>query len=369
VLAAVVTVLAFVPGIADKGTALGWPVPQRPFDVLAVVLVFGHSLPLLLRTRAPAVSLLLVSAAFSAYQCLGYRPTFATCALYVALYSVGSHQRVRRRLTVVLWSGGFAVLALALTLLGSPNRPHEYAEFFATPAACWLAGTLTRRRLDEQAGEEQHRLDAAMREERDRIARDLHDVVTHHVTAMVMQADATRYVPHDDRGGIEKGLSAIGDTGRRALADLRHLLGVLSPGHDTAPAPRSPAIGRLHDLVERVRSAGQPVELIESGPHRRIGDAAELTAYRVVQEALTNALKYAPGRTTTVRFSSAIPGQLAVEVTTAGPASGALAPAGGRGLAGLRQRVAQTGGQMDSYLREDGGFVVSATLTGPGGPA
>jgi signal transduction histidine kinase len=366
-LAAVITVLSFVPGLADKGTALGWPVPHRSLDLLATVLVLGHSLPLALRTRSPVTCLTLVSAAFAAYQCLGYRPTFATCALYIALYSAGSYQLRRRRLTVAVWSAGFAALALGLTILGSPNRPHEYAEFFATPAACWLAGTLVRRRLGEQAGEQQRRLEAARREERDSLARDLHDVVTHHVTAMVMQADAGRYVPPDDRAGIEKGLSAIGDTGRRALADLRHLLGVLSPGHD---APRAPATGSLHELVDRVRSAGQPVELIESGHPRRVGDVAELTAYRVVQEALTNALKYAPGRITTVRVSSAIPGQLAVEVTTEGPASGApdRAPSGGRGLTGLRQRVSQTGGQMDSYLREDGGFVVSATLADPGGP-
>jgi signal transduction histidine kinase len=364
-LTAVVVVVSFTPGLADKGTNLGWTTPQRAFGLLATLLVLGHCLPLVVRTRAPALCLALVSAAFAAYQCLGYRPTAATIALYIALYSAGMHQVGRRQATAVVWTAGYAALAGCLIALGAPDPPITAVEFLALPAGCWLLGSLARTRLHQQARLQRHSMEAAMREERERIARDLHDVVTHHVTAMVMQADATHYVAPEDRTKIEAGLAAIGGAGRRALADLRELLGLLSTGHDAESAPRAPTAGLVGDLVAQTRLAGQPVDLVEDGPARVIEGSTALAAYRVVQEALTNALKHAPGRRTVVRLTWSVPDQVTVGVTTAGAHASARAPQAlppGRGLAGLRQRVLLAGGDLTTRHETDGGFVVRARL-------
>jgi signal transduction histidine kinase len=365
-LTAAVVVLSFTPGFADKGTNLGWTTPQRAFGLLATLLVLGHCLPLLVRTRAPALCLALVSAAFVAYQCLGYRPTAATIPLYGALYSAGRHQVRRRQATAAAWTAGYAALTGCLIALGAPDPPITAVEFLALPAGCWLLGSLARTRLHQQARLQRHSMAAAMREERERIARDLHDVVTHHVTAMVMQADATHYVAPEDRTKIEAGLAAIGGAGRRALADLRELLGLLSPGHDAESAPRAPTAGLFSDLVAQTRLAGQPVDLVEDGPARVIDGITALAAYRVVQEALTNALKHAPGRRTVVRLTWSVPDQVTVGVTTAGGGyASARAPRtlpSGRGLAGLRQRVLLAGGELTTRHEADGGFVVRARL-------
>jgi signal transduction histidine kinase len=361
-LTAIVTALSFTPGLADKGTWLGWYEAQRPFGPLAAALVLAHCLPLLVRRRAPWLCLLLVSAAFFAYQCLGFRPTFASAALYLALFSAGVHQARFRRTTAVAWLVGYAALSAFLMALDAPDPAVVYVEFLPLPAGCWVLGTWARSRLGDQERRQRLDLEAAVREEREHIARELHDVVTHHVTAMVMQADAMRYVPADDRPKVDTGLVAIGGTGRRALADLRELLGVLSPGHDADPAPRAPTAVVFGELVERVRLAGQPVDLREVGTPPAVRDVVRLAAHRVVQEGLTNALKHAPGRRTVVGVSYAVPEEMTVEVTTEGSGAVAAVPAPGRGLTGLRERVRLAGGELTTSLDENGGFVVRARL-------
>ncbi|HEX6340976.1 sensor histidine kinase [Umezawaea sp.] len=359
---AAVVAVSFTPGVADKGTWLGWADPQRPFGPLAVALVLAHCLPLLVRHRAPALCLLLVSAAFAAYQCLGFRPTSATIALYVALFGAGVHQLRFRRTTAAAWLAGYAALSVSLIALGAPTTAVECVEYAPLPVGCWLLGAWARGRLDEQERRRRFDLESAVREEREHIARELHDVVTHHVTAMVMQADAMLYVPADDRPKVDTGLRAIGGTGRRALGDLRELLGVLSPRHDADPAPRAPTAALLGELVERTRLAGQPVDLVEVGAPPVVEGVVGLAAYRVVQEALTNALKHAPGRRTAVRVSSAATDELAIEVTTEGAAGAVTASTPGRGLTGLRERVRLAGGDLTTGHTEDGGFVVRARL-------
>ncbi|MFD9737309.1 histidine kinase [Umezawaea sp. NPDC059074] len=361
--ALLVAAVSFTPGLADKGTVLGWLTPLRAFDLLAALLVLAHCAPLVVRGRAPALCLLLVSSAFFAYQYLGYRPTAASIALYLALYGAGAHQERFRRATAVTWVAVYLGVSIALVAAGSPFTVVEYLEFLALPAGCWLMGTATRSRLREQERQQERDLETAMREERERIARELHDVVTHHVTAMVMQADAAQYVPEADRAAVVGGLEAIGGTGRRALADLRDLLGVLAPAHDAPAAPRAPTAGLLGDLVERTRLTGQPVDVVRDGEPRQVDGIVELAAYRVVQEALTNALKHAPGRRTVVRVSHAVPDEVTVEVTTAGgPEPVPRPPESGRGLAGLRRRVSLVGGELTARRDDDGGFVLRARL-------
>ncbi|MFD5831081.1 sensor histidine kinase [Lentzea sp. NPDC060358] len=363
-LAVVVAALSFVPGVADKGTALGWPAPQRPSDVLAVVLVLAQALPLAVRSRTPGLALALTSASFLLYQALGYGPTFASIGLYVALYSAGMLQSRHRVAAVVLWCAGYAGAVWWMVRTGSPFPAGDFLLFAALPAGCWLLGTVARGRLREQSRRNRERADDELREERERIARELHDVVTHHVTAMVMQADAAQYVDPADRPRITAGLVAIGSTGRKALADLRELLNVLTPPHDARLAAKAPALSPLAVLVEQTRAAGQPVELVEDDRgHVEVSDLVRLTAYRVVQEGLTNALKHAPGCPTTVRVTGG--DVLVAEVTTWPDGPGVPGPApvpSGRGLAGLRRRVSLAGGELTAYRRADGAFVLSAEL-------
>lgn len=173
--------------------------------------------------------------------------------------------------------------------------------FYLVMAACWAAGAWVRARQQAQDARRQLEAAAAVAADRARIARELHDVVTHHVTTMVIQADAAQFLVPQSPERVIENLGAIGTTGRRALAELRFLLGVLSgPGDAEVMGGSLVDAHRIGELVEQTRRAGQPVDFAEEGDPRANAGGAELTAYRIVQEALTNALKHAPGRATCV---------------------------------------------------------------------
>jgi signal transduction histidine kinase len=242
---------------------------------------------------------------------------------------------------------------------GLARLRHGYLAFYLQIVLAWGIGSWLR---STRAAEAERRLrvaEASRVTERTRIARELHDVVTHHVTAMVVQAEAARYLTAvPDR--LDETLGAVSDTGRRAIADLRHLLDLLDPDHDTDF--RRPAVGELPTLVEQTRQAGQPVEFVEEGTSSEPAGSAELVAYRVVQEALTNALKYAHGSPTAVRVRYG-EREITVEVGTDGPGSRTGSPGGsGRGLAGLRERVDALGGEFSADRRTGGGFVARARI-------
>ncbi|MFI7617855.1 sensor histidine kinase [Nonomuraea terrae] len=361
VLAATLTLLAFVPTLSAISAELG-DLPQRPPDALAVALALGQSAPLAIRSRWPAACLAVIGTAFGIHQALAYPSTFGSIGLYLAVYAAGAHQvRFRRGLAPVS-TAGYAVLAVVLAGLGSPNRVPDFLAFYLALVVMWMAGVGIRRWRADEAERRRLSADVARAAERARIARELHDVVTHHVTAMVVQADAAQYVigAAPDRAGA--GLAAISDTGRRALTELRHLLGVLEATGESGPVDRTPALGRIGDLVERARLSGQPVELAEHGEPRPQAVDVELAAYRVVQEALTNAMKYATGRRTTVTVHHH-PDRIAIEVTSDGSTGSApVVPSGGRGLDGLRRRLRMLDGELVAAGRPDGGFSVRALI-------
>ncbi|MFB7108468.1 sensor histidine kinase [Streptomyces sp. NPDC056291] len=271
-------------------------------------------------------------------------------------------------------------------------------------AAGWLAVALvrTRRRWRTAVGErgwllERERASAArtaVAAERDRIARELHDIVSHNVSLMVVQAGAAREVLDTMPDEAAAALRAVEDAGRGAMTDLRHLLGLLAPsqsGEDTGyedlvegaegdrgaagPAPQ-PGLDRLGPLVDRISFAGLPVEVRISGEPRPLPEGVDVTAYRIIQEALTNALKHGDGgkAEVTVRYADHA---LRVEVLNTGPsvltgtapAPPASTPAAprhgdgtGRGLLGLRERVAVYGGDLDARRRLGGGYRVRARI-------
>jgi signal transduction histidine kinase len=350
--------LAFAPGLIDNGTDLA-EFPHRPLDALGVALGLAQCLPLVLRRTAPLPCLTLVVAAFVTDQLLAYPPSFGSSGLLVVLYTAGAY--VDRRWPLGAGVVGYVAFCLTLHAMGSPERPVQYVSFFLMMTVCWAAGRWMR---SWRAGVEVRRVHSAqlaVAEERARIARELHDVVTHHVTAMVVQSDAAQVLLPDAPQRAAGGLAAIGDTGRRALAELRTLLDVLD-GSGSTPVPTTAAA--IDELVTQVRSTGQPVEFAQRGTRRPdTPDGVALAVYRVVQEALTNAVKYAPGHHTVVQLDYA-EDDITVRVRnerTAGR-SRTAEPGGGRGLAGLRARVAAIGGELSAAPGADGAFEVRARL-------
>ncbi|MGH8878096.1 MAG: sensor histidine kinase, partial [Stackebrandtia sp.] len=283
----------------------------------------------------------------------------AGTALPIALLTVAADLDHRRRTTMVVASAVFVALSFALHRDGSIERFEGYVVFYLALALAWGIGAWLRSTRNAEDERRRRVAEDTRTAERTRIARELHDVVTHHVTAMVVQTEAARYLTAvPDR--LDQTLTAVTDTGRRAITDLRHLLDLLNPDHGTEA--RSPSVGELHTLVEQTRQAGQPVEFTEEGTRATSTGSADLVAHRVVQEALTNALKYAHGSRTSVQVRHS-EREITVEVATHGSVSRAAFPNGsGRGLAGLRDRVDVLGGEFTADRRGDGGFVVWARI-------
>nr|WP_051064636.1 histidine kinase [Nocardiopsis halotolerans] len=363
--------MAFAPGLVDNGVMVG-ELPQRSLDAVGLALVLGQCLPLVVRRLRPLTCLAAVALCFAAVQLFAYPPTFASVGVIVALYSAGAHQSRFRFPTVAALTVGYLLLALALAARGSSERVVDYVAFYLIMLACAGSGALMR---SWRAGEaERHRraAEAAAARERTRIARDLHDVVTHHVTAMVVQADSARFLPADRHADL---MSGISDSGRQAMADLRRLLDVLHdpdlphapdaddglPAHPEGGA-LDPAADQMGDLVERVRRSGQPVELRVRGERPAMDPGTGPTVHRVVQEALTNAVKHAYGQPTRVLIDYDRD-RIDVQVTTGGSGTPAPdLPSGGHGLIGLDERVRAFGGEFAAGVLPRGGFVVRARL-------
>jgi signal transduction histidine kinase len=208
--------------------------------------------------------------------------------------------------------------------------------------------------------------------ERARIASELHDVVTHNVSVMIVQAGAARHVLSDSPAEAREALLAVESSGRAAMTELRHLLGLLSPAQEKAASGGEqaddlrpqPGLGQIEALVGRVKAAGLPVELDLAAVPDDLPPGVDLTAYRIIQEALTNVIKHAGKPRTTVRLEYR-DGDLIVEVADAGrpiPAVGPILPGAGRGLIGLRERAALYGGELTAGPAPGGGWLVRARI-------
>ena len=235
----------------------------------------------------------------------------------------------------------------------------------------WLAGRVVRSRAELTAelheaalvAHEQREADAAraVAEERRRIAREMHDVVAHSVSTMVIQAGGARRILARDPQRAIRAAELIERTGREALGEMRHLLGVLHAGEDAAVLAPQPTLQGVDALLERSSAAGLPVELTIAGEPREVSAGVDLAAYRVVQEALTNSLKHGGGRAEVQLHYTA--DELRVTVTDQG--TGKPRPrveSGGHGLVGMRERVRVCGGELRHGPRQSGGFEVDARL-------
>jgi signal transduction histidine kinase len=343
---------SLVPALHSQGTQFGG-MPTRPYDALAVIAVALQCVPLAVCRRWPVACLALVSLGFAVDQLRGYH-TFAGTALAIALLTMASRLERRRHATALLFSAAYVVLASLFPLLGAGEPPAEFVTFYLALVLAWGLGSWLRAARIAETERRRRLAEDTRTAERARIARELHDVVTHHVTTMVVQAEAARYLAARPER-LDESLTTVTDAGRQALTDLRHLLSVLNPDHGTPPT------GGLRTLVEQTRRAGQPVEFTENGTAETGGRAGPV-AYRVVQEALTNALKYAHGSRTSVHVHHG-EREITVKVSTDGAAATAGSPGGGgRGLAGLAERVDVLGGDFHAGHDTDGGFCVHARI-------
>ncbi len=293
--------------------------------------------------------------------------------LIILSYSTAAHTDSRGGWIGLGISAG---TVLGLTLIYDPNDVFFPTVFFSIVP--WFVGRVIRgqvllaRELSEKAERAEHERALgearAIADERRRVARELHDVLAHDLSVMVVQASAAQRIADRNPEQATEAARLIERTGREALAEIRHLFGAVRRGE--GEELEAPGLARVARLAERARDAGLPVELRIEGDRRELPPGVDLAAYRVIQEALTNSLKHAgPARADVlVRYSTAM---LTLEITDDGVGpngnDGATAPGGGHGLVGMRERVALYGGELEAGRRRGGGFAVRARLPLNGG--
>ncbi|MFD8595166.1 sensor histidine kinase [Kitasatospora sp. NPDC059646] len=354
----------------------------RPFDAAAVALCLLVTLPLALRRRAPWTALLVSSAGLLVFLGAGYQPSVNPWSSLLAGYSVIVRRPARRAAGAAapvvggLWlAAGVqaelpAVVSLAQAALGAGG-----VWVFATGVRNLRERNARLAELTERLRQEQElRARHAVVEERVRIARELHDVVAHHLSALAVQAGLAGYVFDSDPPAAKAALASIGATSREALEEMRSLLRVLRLAPDAdedGPYLPAPGLDRLDELVDRSRAAGLDVRVAVSGRPRPLAPGADLCAYRVLQEALTNVLKHAGAAArvdVALRYRA---DRLDAEVGDDGAGGRPVArlPGGGLGLIGMRERVKLYGGSVDAGPRPHGGFAVVFSLPLPAGDA
>lgn len=334
--------------------------PRPPFPLLAMLLLLAGTAPIAVRRRAPIVVLAVVGASAAAHTLLDYPESLAP-SLAIAAGSAASwtdrRAFVRAVLPIALVAGGVLAAEGA-----SPGNWPEFlsAEILGVGIPLLIGRILFhRRRLLERDRERATR--DAVTAERARIARELHDVVAHAVSVIVVQAGAARTILDRDPERARQALVQIEDTGRAGLAELRRLLGVLEAEGEEAVRTPQPGLDRLDELLETVRATGLPVEATVEGAPRPLSPGVDLAVYRLVQEALTNAMKHAGDAHAHVRLRYR---EHALDVEVADDGRGPVSDGGpsGRGLIGMRERVAMFGGTLDAGERAGGGFVVRAHI-------
>jgi signal transduction histidine kinase len=334
-------------------------------------LALPMTLALAWRVRAPLAVLAVIAGTFLPAALLfplsGDAAFGVWVALLVALYSVGAHAGGWQALAGVL-----AMLAVVFGVVAADPEgadPGSYVFFLFVVGGPWLAGRAIRhRRVSERhlearalaaEREREEKARAAVAEERVRIARELHDVVAHAISVIVVQARGGRRSLAAEPEEAREAFDSIEASGVEALAEMRRLLGMLRKGDEELALAPQPSLRHLDTLVAQVREAGLPVELSVEGEPTALPPGVDLSAYRIVQEALTNALKHAGPATARVLVRYGLE-DLEVEVTDTGrrPAGG---DGTGHGLVGMRERVTLFGGELEAGRRE-GGFAVRARL-------
>lgn len=364
------------------------PFEDKPSMWWAVAGVSAMTIPLAFRRRAPLAVLLVSTAGFVALELMvghAREQAVTTIAYSLAVYSAAAHGRPGRRGWVCA-IGLVAVIAMSLQRLHGDGYPGPLLFWLslllvnvALFSAMWALGAALgagRRRageLQQRTRElELEREDNARRavfDERVRIARELHDVVAHHVSMMGVQAGAARVVLARDPAEARAALASIEASSRQAVTELHQLLGFLRQAGDADDVSPRPGLGQLSGLVASSSGSGLSVQVRVEGDVRELPATVELSAYRIIQEALTNARKHSAASRADVCLRYG-PGELELEICDGGPRKdGASSTASGLGLIGMRERAVLHGGTLTAGPVRGGGFAVRAWLPTPTGDA
>jgi signal transduction histidine kinase len=343
--------------------------PHRSLAVMALAVVA----PLFFRRLAPLGAVLASALGIYLFTLVdpggAYDTSSMFFALLVACWAAGSILDGRRAALgfAAILVGGWLVMARA------PGVPWTEVLWVTLPlSGVFVLSVAATRKLqavreaEERARRSEEEARRAVEEERARITRELHDVLAHSVSVMTVQASAVRRLLTPEQEREREALLTVEETGRQALAEMRRLLGIMR--HDSEPAARAPqpGLGTLPALLEQVRQSGLPVELTIEGTPVQLPPAVDLSAYRIVQEALTNTLRHAgPAHAwVAVRY-----GGEDVEIEVANDGKDAAEKGAGHGLVGMRERAAVCGGELVSGPRPGGGFQIAARLPVAGGAA
>jgi signal transduction histidine kinase len=345
----------------------------RHNDFLGTALVLAQTLPLAVRRVFPLGTLIVIGSAIVVHSAIGYEMVEAgTFSSLIALYGVASLADNRRGILAAL------IIAPAMAIFFVTNRQDfgvvEIATTYGTWTAAWVLGTYVRVRGEQaEAAEERAawlhrdrevRAREAVADERARIARELHDIVGHALNLIVIQAGGAQRVFESKPGRARESLASIERAGREALSDMERMVGILrtSEEDDKALSPQ-PGLGQVDSLAAQVSEAGLPVEVAVEGRRTELPPSVDLSAYRIIQEALTNSLKHAAATSAKVSIRY---GASALELEITDDGRGVSGPAWGdqrgRGLIGMRERVVLFGGELSVGPRPQGGFRVYARL-------
>ncbi len=370
-------ILALTLTLVDVATLVFYRSQLHPFWA-AVTLVALETLPLAWRRSWPAATFVVTGLARATYDAVGLGFAPLPLGVAIAYFTVVERSRpgVRRTLTVLLAAG-----VIRSQLMPGHTQPYDFTVVSLIFITAGMAGVLSRtrraylREVEASAAQAQAQRDAdtarAAATERARIARELHDVVAHHVSLMAVQAEAASSLLPGQPDQAARSVEVIGTTARAALTELRRLLGVLrGPAEEPQTAPAVSLAG-LDSVLDQVRQAGLPVEVTVTGTAAPLTPGTDLTAYRIIQEALTNSLRHAGASRAEVSLAYE-PGFVTVRVTDdgAGPDAGRAAPgapsrsSGGFGRAGIAERVASCGGSL-TVGPTGAGFAVTARLPAP----
>ena len=360
---------------------LGAAFQAHRLDFVSATLLTLQTLPIAWRRRSPMRILLITGVSITLYSSLGYPESSASLGVFAAFYTVAAYEPRRR----AAWAAAITAAGIFISFLGYAavrsigDAISALSSTYLFFGLAWVIGDNIRVRraytaqLEERAVElERDREEKAIQavaQERARIARELHDVVAHHVSVMVVQAAGARRVMEKDPTLARDALAAVEEAGRTALAEMRHMLEVLRA--EEAGVGPQPGLADLDRLVGQVREAGLPVEITIEGTDRTLPAGMALAAYRIVQEALTNTVKHAgkAAASVSVRYQ-----RDALDIEIIDDGRGAAAPLlagtveGGHGLIGMSERVALYGGILETGPVFPGGYRVHASFPLEPGP-
>jgi len=343
---------------------------MREPNALAAVTLLVTVAPVAVRRRWPLLAVTVGCVAILVHIVADFPEGWLPIVVLLLTYTVGASAPPRRA------SIGLAVVVVTMVLLGVSDAPGLDAlgviGNVAVFSVAWLIGLAIRtrretlearvREAEERANVERQRSARELAEERLRIAQELHDVVAHSMSVIAVQAGVGAHVLDHRPDQARAALEAISATSRGTLTEMRRLLGVLRDGDGERNHAPAPALADVPQLVEDVRAAGVPVCLRVDGTSDCVNAGVELSAYRVVQEALTNVIKHAGAPTRVDVSVTHLPGSLVVEVVDDGRGAGASCADGGHGLLGMRERVELWGGELSVGPATGGGYRVRAVL-------